>query len=112
MVRIGDVAESALVEREADYFLPPSESRYGITLTIRHNLLVPTAGIDESNGDGHCVLWPHDPQHSANELRRHLTARFALREVSVLITDSTPRPLRWGVTGVALADSGIARAPR
>ena len=108
VVKIGDVAKAALVEQEAEYFLPPSESRYGMMLTIRHNLLAPTAGIDESNGDGHYVLWPRDPQTSANEIRHHLSERFALREVGVLITDSTSRPLRWGVTGVALAHSGFA----
>jgi dihydrofolate synthase / folylpolyglutamate synthase len=108
VVRIGDIVKAALVEQEAEYFLPPSESRYGITLTIHHNLLVPTAGIDESNGDGHYVLWPRDPQTSANQIRRHLVERFSLREIGVLITDSTTRPLRWGVTGVALAHSGFA----
>jgi putative folate metabolism gamma-glutamate ligase len=108
VVEIGDVAKSALIEQEAELFLPPTESKYGITLTISHNLLVPTAGIDESNGDGHYVLWPRDPQRSANEIRRHLTERFALHEVGVVITDSTSRPLRLGVTGVALAHSGFA----
>jgi len=108
VVRIGDTVKAALVEEESEYFLPPSESQYGITLTIRHNLLVPTAGIDESNGDGHYVLWPHDPQRSANQIRQHLAEHFSLREVGVLLTDSTSRPLRLGVTGVALAHSGFA----
>jgi F420-0:gamma-glutamyl ligase len=108
VVSVGDVVKSVLIEQEAELFLPPTESKYGITLTIRHNLLVPTAGIDESNGDGHYVLWPRDPQHSANEIRRHLAEQFALYEVGVLITDSTARPLRIGVTDVALAHSGFA----
>lgn len=108
VAEIGDVAKSALIEQEAELFLPPAESKYGITLTIRHNLLVPTSGIDESNGNGHYVLWPRDPQGSANEIRRHLAERFALHEVGVVITDSTSRPLRLGVTGVALAHSGFA----
>jgi dihydrofolate synthase / folylpolyglutamate synthase len=108
VVRADAAAKSALVEQEAELFLPPTESKYGITLTIRHNLLVPTAGIDESNGDGHYVLWPSDPQRSANEIRRHLVEHFALHEVGVVITDSTSRPLRIGVTGVALAHSGFA----
>jgi dihydrofolate synthase / folylpolyglutamate synthase len=108
VVSIGDIDKSVLIEQESELFLPPTESKYGITLTIRHNLLVPMAGIDESNGDGHYVLWPRDPQRSANEIRQYLAERFALREVGVLITDSTSRPLRLGVTGVALAHSGFA----
>jgi putative folate metabolism gamma-glutamate ligase len=108
VVRIGDVAKAVLVEQEADYFLPASESKYGFTLTIRHNLLIPSAGIDESNGDGYYILWPQDPQRSANQIRQHLAERFSLSEVGVLITDSASRPLLWGVSGVALAHSGFA----
>lgn len=106
-VGIGDAAKASLVEREAEYFLPPAESRYGMTLTIRRGLLVPAAGIDESNGDGRYVLWPGDPQASANRIRRHLSERSDGREIGVVITDSTTRPLRWGVTGVTLAHSGF-----
>jgi putative folate metabolism gamma-glutamate ligase len=108
VVKIGDVDKAALVEQEADSFLPPEESRYGFTLTVRDGLLAAAAGIDESNGDGHYVLWPRDPQCAANKIREHLQRRFALREVGVIITDSTTRPLRRGVTGVALAHSGFA----
>ena len=108
VVPIGEVSKPALIEREAELFLPADESKYGVTLTIRHNLLLPTAGIDESNGDGSYVLWPHDPQRSANAIRRHLAQRFSLTRVGVLLTDSTSRPLRRGVSGVALAHSGFA----
>ena len=108
VVKIGDVAKAALVEQEADYFLPPGESRYGFTLTVRDGLLAATAGIDESNGAGHYVFWPRDPQRSANVIRQHLVTRCAVREVGVLITDSATRPLRRGITGVALAHSGFA----
>lgn len=107
VVPIEKVIKSTLIEEEAEYFLPPTESKYGLTLTIRHDLLVPTAGIDESNSDGHFVLWPSDPQASANGIRRHLAEHFSLCEMGVLITDSTSRPLRLGVTGVALAHSGF-----
>jgi F420-0:gamma-glutamyl ligase len=102
------VDKQILITAEAEYLLPPTESVYGTTLTISHNLLLPSAGIDESNGDGVFILWPEDPQRSANVIRRYLAQRFARREIGVIITDSTSRPLRWGVTGVALAHSGFA----
>ncbi len=97
----------ALIEQEADRFLPPSVSRYRVTLTIKDQLLMPSAGIDESNADGNFVLWPVDVQQVANAIRTYLCARFAIQYAGVLITDSRPLPLRWGVTGVGVAHSGF-----
>lgn len=108
VVNVGSTAKRELIEQEADYFLPPTESKYGITLTIKDNLLVPTAGIDESNGDGRYVLWPSKPDVSANVIRAHLAERDDLHEIGVILTDSTTRPLLQGVTGVALSHSGFA----
>lgn len=96
-----------LVEHEADFFLPAGASRYHVTLTLKDNILTPNAGVDESNANGAYVLWPHDPQAAANAVRAWLGDQFGLRQVGVLITDSTPVPLRWGVTGVAIAHSGF-----
>jgi nucleotide-binding universal stress UspA family protein len=77
-------------------------------LTIKGSRLIPMAGIDESNADGHYILWPRDAQQSANALRAFLCERFSLRQVGVLITDSTTAPLRSGVTGIAVAHSGFS----
>ncbi len=96
-----------LIKNEADYFLPPEENSSGIAMTIARNLLIPAAGIDESNADDSFVLWPRDPQKTANEVRAYITHRFKLKSVGVLITDSKTTPLRWGTTGVALAHSGF-----
>jgi len=96
-----------LIKKEADQFLPPSENTYGIAMTIAHDLLIPAAGIDESNADGSYVLWPRNPQQTANDVRAYLIKRFGVKEVGVLITDSKTTPLRWGTTGVALAHSGF-----
>jgi putative folate metabolism gamma-glutamate ligase len=105
---IGEVDKQTLIESEADFFLPPDANRYHVTLTIKDNILIPSAGIDESNSDHHYVLWPEDAQGVANTVRSHLCRRFGLRHVGVLITDSKTTPLRWGVTGVAVAHSGFA----
>jgi dihydrofolate synthase / folylpolyglutamate synthase len=101
------IEKQDLVEQEADYFLPPSASKYRVWLTIKEHMLIPTAGIDESNGDGHYILWPRDPQQMANDIRGYLQRRFSHTHVGVIITDSKTTPLRWGVTGVALAHSGF-----
>lgn len=107
VAKIGAVDKQALIEQEADYFLPPNTNRYGVTLTIKHGLLIPNAGVDESNGNGYHILWPRQPQATANAVRAYLCRRFNLQQVGVLITDSHVTPLRMGVTGVALAHSGF-----
>jgi len=107
VVRIGDIEKAALIAQEAEYYLPAEANRYHVTLTITGGRLIPTAGIDESNGNGYYILWPHDPQQVANDVCAHLRERFARQQVGVLITDSTSAPLRLGVTGVALAHSGF-----
>ena len=107
-VKIGEGDKDELVRNEAEYYLSGSENRYGIPLTIKHNILVAWSGIDESNGAGTYVLWPDDPQGVANELRRFLVQKYGVEQVGVIITDSRTTPLRMGVTGVTIAHSGFA----
>jgi putative folate metabolism gamma-glutamate ligase len=104
-----DTAEKdTLIAREADLILsPPRRNPYGITLTIKRGTLIPTAGIDESNADGQYVLWPANPQRSANRIRAYLSRQFSKTRIGVIITDSTTRPLRRGTVGTCLAWSGF-----
>src|SRR4051794_7772153 len=69
VVPISKATKQVLVEQEADYYLPPHVTDYDFSFTITKNTLIPSAGIDESNGDGNYVLWPKDPQASANKIR-------------------------------------------
>ncbi len=96
-----------LIAEEADWYLPTKNEGYGTILTIKNNILIPNAGIDESNGGGNYILWPVNPQQSANQIRKYLAERFKLNKVGVIITDSKTTPLRWGTTGIALAYSGF-----
>src|SRR3981081_676973 len=82
-------------------------NEYGIIFTVVGNTLMPNAGIDESNAGDVYVLWPREPQATANKVRNYLCERFGLSHIGVVITDSTTRPLRWGVGGVAIAHSGF-----
>lgn len=98
-----------LVREQAELYMPDAvEPQHGYTFTIAHNMLTPNSGIDESNVDGdNYVLWPEDPQKSANAIRAHLCEQFKLQELAVIITDGNALPLRWGAIGVALAYSGL-----
>lgn len=104
---VSEYSKDELIEKEADLFIPRSESKYGIYLTIKNNMLVPTAGIDESNANGYFVLWPRDPQASANRCWEFLRKHFDIRHVGVIITDSTSNPMRLGVTGKSIASCGF-----
>jgi len=106
-IRNGTMGKQALIESEADAFLPAETNPYGVTLTIKGGRLIPSAGIDESNADGCFILWPSGIQEAANAVRSYLCQRFSLCHIGVVITDSTTAPLRWGVTGIALAHSGF-----
>ncbi|MFW5685018.1 MAG: coenzyme F420-0:L-glutamate ligase [Spirochaetota bacterium] len=101
------VDKSELIESEADRYLPASSSRYHVFLTIKQNTLIPSAGIDESNTGGTYVLWPEDPQRSANAMWKHLVMRHETTELGVIITDSTTSPLRMGVGGIPIAHAGF-----
>ena len=107
VVKLEETDRKKLVEKEAEYFLPPDKNKYNVTLTIKGNLLIPTAGIDESNGNGDYILWPKYPQETADKVRQHLRKRFLIKKLGVIITDSKTTPLRWGTTGVAISYSGF-----
>jgi putative folate metabolism gamma-glutamate ligase len=101
------ISKEKLIVKEADLYLPATLSKYGHHFTVTHNTFIPTAGIDESNGEGYYILWPSDVQKTANEIRRHLSAKHGLQNIGVVITDSTCQPLRRGVYGISLAHSGF-----
>lgn len=101
------VEKHDLIKKEADSILHKGKSKYHLVLTMKNHVLIPTAGIDESNGAGHFVLWPKDVQKSTNEIRSYLIKRFGVKEVGIIITDSKSTILRRGTTGWALAHSGF-----
>ncbi|HRY82264.1 MAG TPA: coenzyme F420-0:L-glutamate ligase [Candidatus Moranbacteria bacterium] len=109
IVKSDKINKYELIEKEADFILDDSKkSKYGIVITIKNNLLIPTAGIDESNGNGYFILWPKNPQKTANEIRRYLKKKFRLKKLGIIITDSKTTPLRWGTSGVSIAFSGFS----
>jgi dihydrofolate synthase / folylpolyglutamate synthase len=96
-----------LAKQEVEFYLPREFNQRGFMITINHNMLVASGGVDESNGNGFYILWPKDPQKNANEIRDYLSKKFKIENLGVIITDSALQPLRWGVRGYAIAHSGF-----
>ncbi|HBQ51275.1 TPA: putative folate metabolism gamma-glutamate ligase [Candidatus Daviesbacteria bacterium] len=97
-----------LAIKETDKYLPRNTVPHGLVLhTIKNNLFIASAGIDESNGDGFYVLWPKDPQAAAKKIWQFLSQKFKVKNLGIIITDSRLVPLRRGVVGVAIGYFGF-----
>lgn len=96
-----------LIAKEADYYLPAITNKYGIVITIKNNLLIPSAGIDESNALGNYILWPEHPFNTAASIWKYLRKKMRITHLGVIITDSKTTPLRWGTTGISIAYCGF-----
>ncbi len=100
------ISKKDLIKKECEHYL--GEIGYGCHLTIHHGLLVPSAGIDESNSaNKEYILYPKDPFLSAEKIRMAVKQKLSLKNFAIIITDSRTFPLRKGVIGVALAYSGL-----
>lgn len=98
-----------VIYEEADAYLKSiTPHPYGAYLTLKHHLLIPSAGIDESNADGaYYILYPPHPFLEAEAIWTYLKARDGLERLGVILTDSHTTPLRRGVTGIGLAWCGF-----
>ncbi|RJQ37430.1 putative folate metabolism gamma-glutamate ligase [Candidatus Parcubacteria bacterium] len=97
----------ALIRREADRLIPKKTKIGNLFLTIKGNTLIPSSGIDLSNGGGYTVLWPRNPYAAAAQIRRWLMKKFRVRNIGVVITDSHTIPLRYGVVGISIGFAGF-----
>lgn len=95
-----------LIRSTSDAYLD-HESPYGIQITIKNGILIPSSGIDESNGDGYYILYPKNIQKSASLIWQHIRKRDTLREFGIVISDSRTSPMRRGVSGVGLGWCGF-----
>lgn len=93
-----------LIREESQLAIP---TKY-VWLTVKDGMVMPSAGIDESNADGKLIMLPKDSYRAARILRAALRRKFKLKKLGVLITDSRTIPLRRGITGVNLGYSGFA----
>lgn len=96
-----------LIEQEADFILDIDHLIYGHTITIKNGILIPSAGIDESNVEDAYILYPKNVHDSCIDIWQWIRNTYTVKNVGVLITDSHTTPMRSGVTGVALAWCGF-----
>lgn len=97
-----------LAIKEADKYLPRDLAPHGLVMhTIKNNMMIASAGIDESNALDHYILWPKDPYLSAEKIWKFLKNKFKLKNLGVIITDSRLVPLRRGVVGIAISFFGF-----
>lgn len=97
-----------LIRKEADFYLNRDKVPKGyVMLTMRDNILIPTAGIDESNGNGYFILWPNNPFDAAKQIYNFIKKNYHLRDLGIIIADSHCTPLRRGTSGISIAYYGF-----
>jgi F420-0:gamma-glutamyl ligase len=109
IIQMRDVkSKDELIKKEAEKYLdralvPGSK----LIHTIKNNLLIPSAGIDESKANGYYILWPERPKESAKKIHSELKTHFRLKNFGVIVSDSHTIPLRRGVIGISLSHFGF-----
>jgi coenzyme F420-0:L-glutamate ligase len=100
----GKIQKEALIKSESE---SAWKTKY-VWLTVKDNMVMASAGIDESNANGKFILLPKDSFKAAVKLRQSLKKKYGLKRFGILITDSRTMPLRAGITGVALGYAGFS----
>ncbi len=105
----GKIKKEDLVRQQAEKIIvnKPMYERSGMLDTITNYICNPSAGIDESNGNGYFILWPKNPIKTATRIWKFLKKQYNVQNIGVLIIDSTFMPLRPGSVGVGLGWCGF-----
>lgn len=92
-----------LIKQESTYYLKTALCYF----TIKDNMVMTNAGIDESNVKEKLLLLPPDLYKCADDLRKELKKKYKVKNLGLIITDSMILPLRSGVVNAAVAYSGF-----
>ena len=92
-----------LIKQESTHYLKTALCYF----TIKDNMVMTNAGIDESNVKGKILLFPKDLYKCADDLRRELKKKYKVKNLGLIISDSMILPLRSGVINAAVAYSGF-----
>ena len=93
-----------LIKKESDKVLLDGD----MVITMKNKVLIPNAGIDNSNTPkNQVVLWPKEPFSDARKIRQELSKEYGLKNFGILISDSHCQPLRLGTSGIAIGWAGF-----
>jgi len=103
------INKKELIKKEADFYVEGNKTsaKYDVMLTIKDNLLIPMAGIDESNANGYYILWPEKPFLAAKNIYDFIKKEYKLKKFGIIISDSHTTPLRTGIMGIGLSYYGF-----
>jgi F420-0:gamma-glutamyl ligase len=97
-----------LIKSEADFYLERKQVPGGWLMhTLKNGTLIPTAGIDESNSNGYFILWPKNPEKSAQKIWKYFKEKTNIKNLGIIIADSHSEPLRRGLVGISIAYFGF-----
>lgn len=98
-----------LIKKEAELYLEREQVPKGYAvLTIKNNTLIPSAGIDESNGRGFYILWPKSPFSAARKIYKFIKKNYRLKNFGIIISDSHTIPMRVGTLGISISYYGFS----
>lgn len=98
-----------LAIEDADLYLPRATAgKWRRLFTMRGGVFIGGSGIDESNGDGHYILWPKNPMKSAARLLAFFKKEYMVKKLGLIIADSRSLILRRGAVGFALGWAGVS----
>lgn len=104
----GKIDKTQLIKKEADLYLPEKYTTFGVHLTIKNNIIIASAGIDESNGHGYFIFWPENLEQATSEIWEYLRKKHSTKQLGVIVTDSKLAPMRRGVTAIGISWCGFA----
>ena len=96
-------AKERLIKKESELAIKTKL----VWFTIKDGMVMASAGIDESNVNGICILLPKNSFDSAELILKKLKKIFKVKKLGIIISDSGILPLRAGVIGVALGYAGF-----
>lgn len=95
------VSKKDLIEKEADKRITTDVIPWrNIYITIKNNILIPSAWIDESNANWYYILWPNKLPEITKEIHKYFCKKYNIKNLWIIITDSTTRPLKWWVVWI------------
>lgn len=102
------IKKDELIKEESDFYIDRGETPQSyVMMTIKNNILIPSAGIDESNAKGYYVLWPDESFFAAKQIYNFIKKEYKLRDFGIIISDSHTTPLRSGIMGIGMAYYGF-----